>query len=55
MDPELEHAGFVIHPNMGFATRPTTAFFRMARQLGEMEARRLLPQPKAALQSSHKF
>jgi hypothetical protein len=50
-----EHADFVIHPDMGFATRPTPAFFRMAQQLGEMEARRLLPQLKAALQSSHKF
>jgi hypothetical protein len=40
---------------MGFAARPTAAFFRMARQSDEREAQRLLPQLKAALQSSHKF
>ena len=51
IDPELQHADFVIHPDMGFATRPTPAFFRMARQSGEHEAQRLLPQLKAALQN----
>ena len=51
IDPELQHADFVIHPDMGFATRPTTAFFQMARQSGEREALRLLPQLKAALQN----
>jgi NTE family protein len=55
IDPELHHADFVIHPDMGFATRPTPAFFRMARQSGEREAQRLLPQLKAALHSSRKF
>jgi prevent-host-death family protein len=50
-----EHADFVIHPDMGFATRPTPAFFRMARQSGEMEAQRLLPQLQAALHGSQKF
>jgi hypothetical protein len=52
IDPELKGADFVIHPDMGFATRPTPAFFRMAMQSGEMEALRLLPQLKVALQSS---
>jgi hypothetical protein len=52
IDRELEHADFVIHPDMGFVTRPTPAFARMSRESGEMEARRLLPQLKAALQSS---
>jgi NTE family protein len=51
IDPELQHADFVIHPDMGFATRPTPAFFRMARQSGEREAQRLLPQLQAALQN----
>jgi hypothetical protein len=55
IDISIEHADFVIHPDMGFATRPTPAFFRMARQSDEREAQRLLPQLKAALQSSHKF
>jgi NTE family protein len=50
-----EQADFVIHPDMGFTTRPTPAFFRMARQSGEMEAQRLLPQLQAALLNSHKF
>lgn len=50
IDPELQHADFVIHPDMGFATRPTPAFFRMARQSGEDEARLLLPQLRAALE-----
>ena len=49
IDPELQHADFVMHPDMGFATRPTSDFFRMARQSGEDEARLLLPQLKAAL------
>jgi NTE family protein len=55
IDPEMHYADFVIHPDMGFATRPTPAFFRMARQSGEREAQRLLPQLKAALLSSKKF
>jgi NTE family protein len=55
IDPELQHADFVIHPDMGFATRPTSAFFKMARQSGEREALRLLPQLKAALQNSQQF
>jgi hypothetical protein len=38
-----EHADFVIHPDMGFATRPTPVFFQMARQSGEREAQRFLP------------
>jgi NTE family protein len=50
IDPELHHADFVIHPDMGFATRPSPGFFRMARQSGEDEARLLLPQLKAALE-----
>lgn len=49
IDPELLKADFVIHPDMGFATRPTPAFFRHARQQGEAEARRLLPGLKAML------
>jgi hypothetical protein len=49
IDPELQHADFVIHPDMGFDTRPTAAFFQMARQSGESEAQRLLPQLKVAL------
>jgi hypothetical protein len=51
----IEDADFLTHANIGFATRPTPAFFRMARQSDEREAQRLLPQLKAALQSSHKF
>lgn len=53
IDPELQHADFVIHPDMGFATRPTPAFFRMARQSGESEAQKLLPQLKAAMEKKH--
>lgn len=49
IDPELLQADFVIHPDMGFATRPTPGFFRHARQQGEAEARRLLPRLKAML------
>jgi hypothetical protein len=51
----IEHADFLIHRDMGFATRPTPVFFQMARQSGEREAQRLLPQLKAALLNSHKF
>jgi hypothetical protein len=51
----IEHADFLIHPDMGFATHPTPAFFRMTRQSGKREAQRLLPQLKAALHSSNKF
>ena len=52
IDQELQHADFVIHPDMGFATRPTPTFFRMARLSGEHEAQRLLPQLKAALRNT---
>jgi NTE family protein len=55
IDPALKHADFAIHPDMGFASRPTPAFFRLARQSGEMEAQRLLPQLKVALHNAHKF
>ena len=51
IDPELHHADFVIVTDMSLATRSTPAFFRMARQSGEREAQRLLPQLKAALQN----
>lgn len=49
IDPELKHADFVIHPDIGFDTYPTQAFFAHARLTGELEARRLLPILKAAI------
>jgi NTE family protein len=49
IDPELIDADFVIHPDMGFRTSPTSAFFEKARRSGEHEARRLLPSLRAAM------
>jgi len=49
IDPELMHADFVIHPDLGFETIPTPAFFEQARRSGEVAARRLLPGLQAAM------
>lgn len=49
IDPELMNADFVIHPDLGFGTSPTPAFFEQARRSGEHAARRLLPSLQAAL------
>lgn len=48
IDPELINADFVIHPDLGFGTWPTPAFFEHARLSGEHAARRLLPGLQAA-------
>lgn len=49
IDPELRDADFVIHPNLGFNTWPTPAFFEHARQTGEQAAKNLLPQLQTAM------
>lgn len=49
IDPELMHADFVIHPDLGFGTVPTSAFFEHARKSGELTAKRLLPSLQAAM------
>ena len=49
IDPELMHADFVIHPDIGFGTVPTAAFFEHARKSGELTAKRLLPILQAAM------
>jgi NTE family protein len=49
IDPELMNADFVIHPDLGFGTVPTPAFFEHARRSGEHAASRLLPSLQAAM------
>ena len=49
IDPELMHADFVIHPDLGFGTVPTSTFFEHARKSGELTAKRLLPSLQAAM------
>ncbi len=49
IDPELMQADFVIHPDLGFGTVPTPAFFEHARRSGENAAIRLLPSLQAAM------
>lgn len=49
IDPELMHADFVIHPDLGFGTVPTPAFFEHARRIGEQTARRSLSSLQAAI------
>jgi NTE family protein len=49
IDPELMNADFVIHPDLGFRTVPTSAFFEHARRSGEHAASRLLPSLQAAM------
>lgn len=49
IDPELIDADFVIHPDMGFKTSPTSAFFEKARLSGENAAKRSLPRLQAAM------
>jgi NTE family protein len=52
IDPELMDADFVIHPDLGFGTVPTSAFFEHARKSGEITAKRLLPSLQAAMSES---
>lgn len=49
IDPELLSADFVIHPDLGFETWPTPAFFEYAYRTGEHAASRLLPNLRAAM------
>lgn len=49
IDTELIYADFVIHPDLGFGTVPTSSFFERARRMGEEEARKLLPSLQNAL------
>lgn len=49
IDPELMHADFVIHPDLGFGAVPTAAFFEHARRTGESAAGHLLPGLQAAM------
>jgi NTE family protein len=53
IDPELMLADFVIHPDLGFNTWPTPAFFAHARRSGEMAANQLLPKLQAALAAAN--
>lgn len=55
IDPELMNADFVIHPDIGFATLPTPAFFEHARRSGENAASRLLPGLQEALAAAHLY
>ena len=53
IDPELMNADFVIHPDLGFGTSPTPAFFEQARRSGESAARLLLPSLQAAMAAAN--
>lgn len=55
IDPELLNADFVIHPDMGFSTTPTSSFFKQARQSGEDTAKLLLPKLKQAIAAKKIF
>jgi NTE family protein len=52
IDPELQMADFVIQPDIGFKTSPTSAFFTKARLAGETSARASLPALLQALSVS---
>ena len=49
IDPELKDADFIIHPDMDFNASPTTAFFKEARESGEVAMKSLLPKLKQSL------
>jgi hypothetical protein len=51
----LLDADFVIHPDLGFATRPTPNFFKHARQSGEDAAKALLPELKRAIAGKNTY
>lgn len=53
IDPELAHADFVIHPDLGFNTWPTPTFFEHARTSGELAASQLLPKLQAVLAAAN--
>lgn len=53
IDPELKNADFVIHPDLGFHTSPTAAFFEHARRSGERQARLLLPSLQASMAAAN--
>ncbi len=43
IDPETQHADFLIHPDMGYAAGPRPSYLRQAQMAGEITARQLLP------------
>lgn len=49
IEPEMKHADFVLHPDLGYYASPKRSYFIQSRQNGEAEARTRLPELKALL------
>lgn len=49
IDPEVQQADFLIHPDMDYAAGPSERYFRQAQVAGENAARALLPDLRARL------
>jgi NTE family protein len=43
IDPEVEKADFLLHPDMGYWASPRKSYFEMAQRVGEADAREKLP------------
>jgi NTE family protein len=51
IQPEVAHADFVIHPDMGYLASPSRSFFEKAFKSGETETQARLPELLAALRA----
>jgi NTE family protein len=51
IDPETQHADFLIHPDMEYAAGPRPSYFRQARRAGATTAAQVLPDLLARLRS----
>jgi NTE family protein len=52
IDPETQHADFLIHPDMAYAAGPRLSYFRQAQLAGEVTARQLLPELMERIQAT---
>jgi NTE family protein len=52
IDPEVEKASFLIHPDLPYWAGPRRSYFEQSRAVGEATARELLPALQALLRSS---
>jgi NTE family protein len=49
IDPEVARADFLIHPDVGYWAGPFPSYFKESRWVGEVHARSIMPDLKAAL------
>jgi NTE family protein len=53
IDPEVAQADFLIHPDLPYEASPRQSYFVAARQIGELYARRVLPDLREKLRQAN--